>query len=492
VPRPAPSELPERRRYLVLAICCLSLLIVGLDTTIVNVALPSINRSLHASVAGLQWTIDGYTLVLASLLIMSGSMADRLGRRRVFQTGLVIFSTGSLLCGLAPTLSWLVGARVLQAIGGSMLNPVALSIIRNVFEDPRQRARAIGLWGAVFGLSMALGPVVGGALVDAVSWRAVFFVNVPIGLAAICLTALFVPESRAPHGRRLDPLGQLLVIVTLASLTYAIIEGPRSGWASREILGLFVCSALSAVVLIAYERRRFEPLLEVGFFRSIPFSGANAIAVLTFAALGGFLFLNTLYLQNVRGLSPLEAGLHMLPMAAMLFIFAPVSGRAVARFGARPSMLAGGTAIAVAGALLVSLTPTTPMPRLLGSYFLFGIGSGLMNVPITNTAVTAMPGAQAGVAAAIASTSRQVGMTLGVAVIGAISGGTLAGHLGRGFAVATHPGWWIVVDLGVLIVIGGFFSTGAWAQRTARETAERLRGERRPEQGVAHRPATAS
>src|SRR5579862_3267117 len=198
------SGLSYGRRMAVLAICCLSLFIVGLDTTVVNVALPAIHRALHASVSGLQWTIDAYTLVLASLLILSGSAADRLGRRRVFQVGLVVFALASLLCGLAPSLGLLVGARVLQAIGGSMLNPVAMSIIRNVFEDPRERARAIGLWGATVGVSLALGPVVGGALVQSVGWRAIFWINIPIGLAAVALTHRFVPESRAPHPRRLD------------------------------------------------------------------------------------------------------------------------------------------------------------------------------------------------------------------------------------------------------------------------------------------------
>src|SRR5947209_1304602 len=347
----------DSRRWLVLAICCLSLLIVGLDTTIVNVALPAIHSSCHASVAGLQWTSDAYTLVLASLVILAGSTADRIGRRRIFQIGLVGFSTGSLLCGLAPSLPLLVGARVLQAIGGSMLNPVAMSMIRNAFEDPRERARAIGMWGAVFGLSMALGPVVGGALVDSVGWRAVFFVNVPIGLLAIILTAVWVPESRAPRPRRLDPVGQLLVIASLSALTYAIIEGPRSGWVSGEILGLFASSAVCIVALIAYELRRREPLLEVRFFRSVPFSGANSIAVLTFAGLGGFLFLNTLYLQDTRNMSPLRAGLYMLPMAAMLVVFAPLSGRLVARFGARPSMVVGGTAMAVSALMLTGLRP---------------------------------------------------------------------------------------------------------------------------------------
>jgi EmrB/QacA subfamily drug resistance transporter len=482
----------DSRRWLVLAICCLSLLLVGLDTTIVNVALPAIHRELHASVSGLQWTIDAYTLVLASLLILAGSTADRIGRRRVFQIGLVGFSAGSLLCGLAPTLPWLIGARVVQAIGGSMLNPVAMSIIRNVFVDPRERVRAIGLWGAVFGLSMALGPVIGGALVDSASWRAVFFVNVPIGLAAIILTLRFVPESRAEHPRRLDPVGQLLVIAALATLTYAIIEAPRSGWLSAEILALFGCSAAATAALIAYERRRFEPLLEIGFFRSVPFSGANALAVLTFASLGGFLFLNTLYLQDARGLSPLGAGLYMLPMAAILLVSAPVSGRLVARFGPRPSMLAGGCAMAAAALMLTDLSASTSSAVLFGSYVLFGIGFGQMNPPITNTAISGMPRDQAGVAAAIASTSRQVGMTLGVAVIGAVAGAALSGSIGPAFAAATHSGWWIMVALGVLIVAGGVISTSAWAEQTARRTAESFRQRPRADRYPQRTPATAA
>jgi EmrB/QacA subfamily drug resistance transporter len=471
-PRERPeSGLSHSRRLLVLGICCMSLLIVGLDTTIVNVALPAIRRSLHASVSGLQWTIDAYTLVLASLLMLAGSTGDRVGRRRIFQTGLVVFSLGSLLCALAPSLGLLVAFRVLQAIGGSMLNPVAMSIIRNVFDDPRERAQAIGAWGAVFGLSLALGPVVGGALVDSVGWRAVFLVNVPVGVLALVLTAAFVPESRAPHPRRLDPVGQVLVIVALASLTYAIIEGPHSGWVSADILGLFGLSAACFATLIRHELRRDEPLLEVRFFRSAPFAGASAIAVCAFAAQGGFLFLSTLYLQDVRGFSPLHAGLYMLPMAGMTLLFAPVSGRIVARRGARPSLLVAAVAMIASALMLTSLTARTDSGYLLIAYFLFGLGSGLVNPPITNTAVSGMPASQAGVAAAVASTSRQVGMTLGVAVIGAIAGASIAGGIGQGFAGASHPGWWIVVGLGLVILVLGLLTTTSWADETARRTA---------------------
>src|SRR5215470_1251446 len=231
----------------------MSLFIVGLDSTIVNVALPSIGRELGASVSGLQWTIDAYALVLASLLMFSGSTADRVGRRRTFQTGLAVFTLGSLLCSLAPGLGWLVAFRMLQAIGGSMLNPVALSIITNTFTDRGERARAIGVWGSVFGVSMALGPIAGGALVSSVGWRGIFWVNIPVGLAAIALTALFVPESRAPRARRVDPVGQVLVIVMLGSLAYAIIQGPGYGWFSPKITSFFLVSLVALAVLIRYE-----------------------------------------------------------------------------------------------------------------------------------------------------------------------------------------------------------------------------------------------
>src|SRR6185312_6751968 len=219
-------ELTAKRRQLVLAICCMSLFIVGLDVTIVNVALPTIQQDFHAPLAGLQWIMDAYTLVLASFLMLAGSTADRLGRRRIFRAGLLLFTLGSLLCSLAPGLGWLVAARVLQAVGGSMLNPVAMSIVTNTFTEPRERARAIGVWSAVFGLSMALGPVLGGFLVTEIGWRGIFWVNVPVGLATLVLTGLFVPESRAPRARRFDPVGQSLVVAILACATYAIIEGP--------------------------------------------------------------------------------------------------------------------------------------------------------------------------------------------------------------------------------------------------------------------------
>ncbi len=497
VPVPQVEQVvPERsRRIVILLICSMALLVVGLDATIVNVALPSIHRSLHSSLSGLQWTIDAYTLVLASLLMLSGSTADRFGRRRVFQCGLALFSLGSLLCALAPSLGMLIAARVLQAIGGSMLNPVAMSIIRNVFVDARERAMAIGVWGAVFGVSMALGPVLGGALVQLSSWRAVFLVNLPVGVIAIALTALFVPESKAGHARRVDPIGQLLVIAALATMTYGIIDAPRAGWTSARTLTLFGVALACFIGLVLYELRRREPLIEIRFFRSVPFAGASVTAIGVFAAVGGFLFLNTLYLQDARGLSPLEAGLYTLPMAAAMLVASPVSGRILASRGTRLPLVIGSLALIASGLLLTTITSTTSDLLLFVAYLLFGTGTGLINPPITNTAITGMPPSQAGVAAAVASTSRQVGATLGVAVLGALAGGDMIKQLGPSFATATHTSWWVVVGIGCVLLVGAFVTTTPWALRTATDTAERLRDRDRPvardSQAAESQPASA-
>ncbi|MER5709316.1 MFS transporter [Streptomyces sp. NPDC002122] len=479
MPELTPSRLPRGRELVVLAICCMSLLIVSLDNTALNVALPSIRSDLGASVSGLQWTIDAYTLVLACLLMLSGSTADRIGRRKVFVTGLVVFALGSLLCSLAPSLETLIAFRAVQAVGGSMLNPVAMSIITNTFTEPAARARAIGVWGAVVGVSMAAGPLVGGVLVESVGWRAIFWVNLPVALVALLLTLRYVPESRAPRPRRPDPVGQLLVAVLLGSLTYAIIEtDPRFAGISAV--------ALAGVVL--YEPRRREPLIDLRFFRSAPFSGATVIAVCAFAALGGFLFLNTLYLQDVRGLSPLEAGLFMLPMAGMTFVFAPLSGRLTGARGPRPSLLLAGTAMAAGPLLFALFEAETSDPLLFTGYVVFGIGFGLVNAPITNTAVSGMPRAQAGVAAAVASTSRQVGQTLGVAVVGAVlAAGMSAGMAPGAFETAARPGYWIVTGCGVAVLVVGALTSGAWARRTAERTARSLAAEEEGEAPIAAR-----
>lgn len=470
----AREETPDPRRWTILAICCLSLLIVGLDNTIVNVALPDMERRLGASLSQLQWIVDAYTLVLASLLMLSGSTADRLGRRRVFQTGLALFGLGSLLCSIAPNPGSLIGFRGLQAVGGSMLNPVALSIIANVFTDRAERARAMGVWAGTVGISMALGPVAGGALVDGFGWRSIFWVNLPVVVTALVLTWLFVPESKAPRARRIDPVGQLLVIAFMATVTYGIIEGPNAGWTSARIVASFAVAAAALVSLLWYEPRRTEPLIELRFFRSLPFSGATVIAVGAFVSLGGFLFMNTLYLQQTRGLSPFEAGLRTLPMAVLTVVIAPLSGRVVASRGPRVPFVLGGVGVAGSALMLTGLTDVTPYAWLLAAYTVFGFGFGWLNAPITNAAVSGMPAAQAGVAAAVASTSRQLGTTLGVAIVGVMAGTATAQGTGGAptdLAAASHACWWLLVGCGLAIIAVGVAISTPRARRTAERAA---------------------
>ncbi|MGY0064268.1 MFS transporter [Streptomyces sp. LZ34] len=454
---------PERSRpTLILAVCCMSVLLVSLDTTILNVALPSIQQDLHCSVSDLQWTLDAYTIVLASLLMPAGSTADRVGRRRVFLLGLMLFTGGSALCSLAPSLDWLIVFRMAQAVGGCMLTPVAMAILTNAFPGPRERARAIGVWGGVVGISMAAGPILGGVLAQTAGWRSVFWLNVPIGLAALLLAILLVPESRAPRPRRVDPVGQLLVITVLGTLTYAIIEVPGRGWTSPVIVVCLIAATGAAAVLVPYEMRHDEPLIEPHLFRSAPFSGATVMAVCAFAALGGFLFANSLYLQQELGLGALDTGVRLLPMAALSLICPPLAGRIVGSRGPRIPLLLAGVGIAVGGLLAIPTTRPDDRSDLLlyAAYALFGLGFGFVNAPITDTAVSGLPRAQAGVAAAIAATSRQVGAALGIAVTGAV------------IADGARPAaWWIIVGCGLAVLALGILTTGPWAARTAGRNA---------------------
>jgi EmrB/QacA subfamily drug resistance transporter len=475
------------RPQLVLATCCLSLLMVSMDVTIVNVALPAIRRDLQTSVAGLQWSIDGYTVVVASFLLLAGSTADRLGRRRTFQAGLALFSLGSLLCSLAPTTVSLVLFRMVQALGGAMLNPVAMSISANTFTEPKERARAIGVWGAVLGVSMAIGPLVGGVLTQSIGWRSIFWINVPIGITAFVLTARFVPESLATTRRRFDLGGQALIVIALASLTSGVIDGRRSGWSSPQIVACFLVAAASVVALVAYESRRAEPLIDLRFFRSLPFSAATLIAVLSFASFSGFLFLNSLYLQDTRGMQASTAGLCTLPIALMMVVCSPLSGRLVGAGKARLVLVVAGGAMASAALVLTSLRAETPLPLLIVAYAVFGVGIGLVNAPITNAAVSGMPRAQAGTAAAIASTSRQVGASLGVAIAGSIAGEAV----GAGFASSTHAVWWLLVGLGSAVVTLGLASTGARGKASAERVAHLLDAQDKgsPQRGASFAPA---
>jgi EmrB/QacA subfamily drug resistance transporter len=454
---------------LVLAICCMSLLLVGMDVTIVNVALPAMEADLHAAFQELQWVLDAYTLVVASFLMLVGSLSDRFGRRRTFQVGLGVFGTGSVLCSLAHGAGQLVAFRAVQGLGASMLNPVALSIVANAFKEPAARARAVGVWGAVGGVSFAVGPLLGGFLTETVGWRAIFWVNVPLAVLAMVLAARFVPESKAARPRAFDPAGQGWVLLALASLTYAVIEGPRRGWEAPEIVGLFAVSAVAWAGLLWWERRVREPLIDLRFFRSVPFASATVLGVCAFSSFAAFLFLNALYLQHVRGLSAFRTGLYTLPLAAMMIVCSTLSGRMVGALGTRPSLLISGVGFMASTAMLAVLTPSTPLPLLLVVYALFGVGLGMVNPAISNSAVAGMPLAQAGVAAAIASTGRQVGAALGVAVAGTVV--SVARSHGVDFTRATHPVFWGEVVSGAVVFALGWFSNTRWAAATAERVA---------------------
>ncbi|WP_051107855.1 MFS transporter [Actinomadura atramentaria] len=464
------SGLDPRRRILVLAVCCASMVVVVMDISIVNVALPAIRHDLHASLTGLQWTVDAYTLVLAGFLVLAGSAADRFGRRRVFQLGLAVFGTGSLLCALAPSTGWLIAARAVQAVGGTMLNPVAMAIVASTFPEPAERARAIGVFGSMSGLALALGPILGGALVDGFGWHAVFWINVPVTAAALGGAALFVPESRAARARRFDPVGQALVVLVLGGTVCAVIQSRTLGWGSPAVLGLLAAAVLGAAALAAYEPRRADPLLELRLFHSLPFSSAILMALFALCGFGAFLFVTTQYLQDVRGMSALAAGLCLLPVGVLVVALSPVTGRLVGGRGPRLPLVVAGTALAAGGAASLALGPATPLPVVLAVYLLFGVFLGTVNPPVSNTAVSGMPRSMAGVAASLASAGRQTGTTLGVALAGAI-GGSAAARGGTAFAGAERGVWWTLLGLGVGIAVLGLLSTGRRAAATAARAA---------------------
>jgi EmrB/QacA subfamily drug resistance transporter len=445
-------EAAQGRPALVLAVCCLGLFITGLDAAGVTVALPAIGRALHAPVPGLQWVLDGYTLPLASLLLVSGSAADRFGRRRVFRAGLAAFAAATLACSLAPSAGWLIGARVVQGAAASLLGPPALGIIAATFPDPGRRARALGVWSAVYGAAMAAGPLAAGMLLAAAGWRAVFWVTVPVAAAALVLSAAVLPASRPRRGRRADPAGQVLVTVMMAALTYAIIGGPQAGWAAPRTLGAFLLTAGSAAGLAWHLPRQAQPLIDTRLFRRPAFTGAIAIAVCGLAAAGGFTFLATLYLQDARGWPPLAAGLGTLPMAVATMLLAPVSGRLAAR-GTRLPLTLSGIATLAGGLCLAGLTRHTPPGLLLAASALAGLGFSMVNAPVTATAIRGLPSDQAGLAGAVASASRQLGLALGVAAAGAALTATLHDPARAGLAEATWPGWQLIAGCGAAVTI---------------------------------------
>jgi EmrB/QacA subfamily drug resistance transporter len=449
---------------------------IAVDTTVVNLALPLIGRGLHAPVAGLQWTIAAYSITAASLMLTSGSIGDRFGRRTVLQAGLAVFTLASFGCSVAPDVGCLVACRALQGAAGSALTPMAMGIITATLTDPAARTRAIGVWSGTFGVGMVAGPVIGGALAAAWGWRSLFWVNILPGVIGIVVAGLVIPDSRADRPRRLDPPGQALVIAFLACLVYGIIEGPSAGWRSAPILSAFTVSAAALLAFVAWERRRAEPLIDLRVFRSVPFSGALVITVCAFACLAGFLFLTTLYLQDVRGLNVLEAGLALAPLAAATAVAGPLAGRVMGRRGARGPLIFAGVTLAVS-CLMLARAPSAASWALPSSvyivvaYIVFGAGYGAVNTVIAAVAVAGMPRAQAGVAGGVTSAGRQAGQSLGVSVIGAIFAAGLHGPLRSGFAAASHPAWLVIAACGLMVLLLGLVSTSRRAIRTAAQAA---------------------
>jgi EmrB/QacA subfamily drug resistance transporter len=461
------SQSGRGRRAVIVGICCVTVFMIAIDTTVVNLALPLIGRGLHTGVAGLQWTIAAYSVATASLMLTSGAIGDRFGRRTVLQVGLAVFTLASLGCSLAPSVGVLVAFRALQGAGGSALTPMAMGVIAATASDPAARARAMGIWSGTFGVGMAAGPVLGGILADALGWRSLFWINVPVGVTAIVVAGLVIPAAQASRRRRLDPAGQALVVVFLACLTYGIIEGPTAGWRSPLIVAVFAISVSALVLLLSWERGRADPLIDLQAFRSIPFSGALMITVCAFVCLGGFLFLTTLYLQDVRGFSAWQAGVRLIPLAVPTAAAGPVAGRVMGRRGGRGLFIGAGAAFA-ASCLVLALAPgAPPAPLLFAAYAVFGAGYGAVNAVIADAAVAGMPRSRAGVAGGMTSAGRQAGQSLGVSVAGAMLAVGLHGPLRSGFGVASQPVWLVLAAAGAVVLLLGIVSTSRRAVRTA-------------------------
>ena len=412
--------------------------VVSLDSSIVNIALPRIGHQLRASGPALSWVVDAYTLALAALLISSGSVADRIGRRRCFRYGMTVFGAGSILCGLAPNLPVLLAGRVIQGAGGSMLNPVALAIIGSVFADRRARARALGTWGAVLGIAMTLGPITGGALTATAGWRSIFWINVPVCLIAVAAASRWVPESFGVRAAGRDIVGQVLVAATMFLLVLTIIEAPRIGVGAWRTWLLIAATAVLAGLAVLRERRAAHPFIPPRYFAAVPFRLANLSG---FAASGGqgiLVFTVSVHLQDDLGLGPVEAGLRLVPIAVTTFAFSSLSGRATGRFGARPTLAVGGLFVLAAASTLLAAGFAT-MPVLVAAA-LFGAGFGTANAPITSTAVAGM-GTNRGAAGGVVSTSRQLGMSIGVA------------WAGVAVATARHSDWSWFALLGCGLVL---------------------------------------
>ncbi|MCC6434911.1 MAG: MFS transporter [Acidimicrobiales bacterium] len=425
----------NRRRWLILGVLCLSMFLVVVDNTIVNVALPTLSRELGASTSQLQWIVDAYSLVFAGLLLAAGSFGDRIGRKRTLQVGLLLFAATSVLAAVAGSASELIWARAAMGIGAALVFPATLAILTNVFTVPAERAKAIGIWAGVSGLAVALGPLSGGWLLRHFWWGSVFFVNVPIVLAALVGGHVLLPDSRDPHAGRFDRVGFVTSIAGITALIYTVIEAPHRGWTDPLTIGGFVAAVVLLGTFVAWERRVAQPLLDVRVFADARFSAASAAVTVSFFALFGFIFLVTQYFQFVRGYDTFAAGVHTLPFAAAAMVTAPLSARLALRIGTKV-VVASGLALMGVGFWIASLTEadSSYWGVLVPAMVLMAAGLGLVGAPATESIMGSLPPERAGVGSAVNDTTRELGGTLGVAVVGSVFSSVYGPRIVDGFS----------------------------------------------------------
>jgi EmrB/QacA subfamily drug resistance transporter len=448
---------PGSRRWWILAVLCLSVLLVVVDNTIVNVALPTISRKLSASTQDLQWVVDAYTLMFAGLLLVGGNIGDRFGRRRWLQVGLVLFAVFSVAAALSRSTGELIAARAAMGLAASLIYPATLALLINVFTSAKERATAIGIWSGVSGLAVAIGPVTGGLLLRHFTWSSVFLVNVPIVIIALAAGAWLLPESRDPKAGRFDPVGALLSVAAIGLLTYTVIEAPRHGWESAVTLGGFAGAAVLLAAFVTSQLRRPDPMLDVRLFRNPRFTAGSVSIALAFFGLFGFIFMITQYFQIVRGYDPLRAGVATLPFAIVTGAFSPIAITVMKRVGTK-AVVTGGMLLMSAGFLVAATTgvDTPYWGRIIIAMVLMAAGLGLTASPATEAIMGALPPDKAGVGSAVNDTTREVGGTLGVAVVGSVLSSAYGSHvvsalsgLGVPARVASEAGQSVAAGLGV-------------------------------------------
>jgi EmrB/QacA subfamily drug resistance transporter len=410
----------ENKKWWTLAAVAFGLFMIMLDNTVVNVALPAIERDLHISISELEWVVTAYALTFAALLITGGKLADMFGRRRLFMIGLVVFTLSSLACGLAPSAGFLIGARAVQGVGAALMNPATLSIITATFP-PRERGQAIGIWAGVSALALAIGPLAGGLIVDNINWNWIFYVNVPVGVVGLIVSRLVIAESRdTSREQSIDLPGLLTSGLGLFALSYALIEGNRKGWTSVEILALFALAVGLLVAFVVIEYRSRLPMLDLSLFRIGSFSGANIVALLVSLGMFGVFFFVSLFVQNILGFSPTKAGATFLPMTLLIIVVAPIAGRLSDRIGSRWLMGAGMTIVGTSLLLYQRVGIHSDFWTLLPAMVLGGIGMAMTMSPMTAAAMGSVPVDKAGVGSGVLNSFRQLGGSLGIALMGAI------------------------------------------------------------------------